>query len=322
MSKTPSLSIVIPVYNGEATVAELVAELSKLAIEGGHEIILVDDGSRDGSAAICEGLARSATTAPVTFIKLSRNFGEHNAVMAGLAEARGDYVITADDDLQNPPGEVARLFDHARANEYDVVYTHYAAKKHGLARNLGSWFANVTANLVMDKPRDVYLSSFRCMNRFLVDSVQRYSGPFPYIDGLIMQSTQSVGRLEVEHLARRAGESNYTLARLIRLWLSILLNFSVIPLRISTYLGIAMSFLGFIMLGAVIYEYFAIGVTSPGWGSLMSAVVLFAGVQLMILGIVGEYLGRLYMTVNSQPQYLVVKKEGGAEPQEQDQDQE
>lgn len=314
MSKTPSLSIVIPVYNGEATVAELVTELSKLAIEGGHEIILVDDGSRDGSAAICEGLALSAGAAPITFIKLSRNFGEHNAVMAGLAEARGDYVITADDDLQNPPGEVARLHDYARASDYDVVYTHYTAKQHSPARNLGSWFANLTANLVMDKPKGVYLSTFRCMNRFLVDAIQRYSGPFPYIDGLIMQSTQSIGRFEVEHLARRAGQSNYTLRRLIRLWLSILLNFSVIPLRISTFLGVAMSVLGFVMLGAVIYEYFAIGVTSPGWGSLMSAVVLFAGVQLMILGVVGEYLGRLYMTVNSQPQYLVVKKQGGTTP--------
>ena len=178
-------------------------------------------------------------------LSLSRNFGEHNAVMAGLARARGAYAITMDDDLQNPPGEVKRLFEYARDGGYDVVYTYYEEKKHAAWRNLGSRFTNWCADRLIDKPKGLYLSSFRCVSAFVREQITTgYSGPYPYVDGLVFQVTQNWSRLQVQHLPRIEGRSNYTLARLFRLWLSMFLNFSVIPLRFATLFGIAFGVLG------------------------------------------------------------------------------
>ena len=240
----PKLSIVVPVYNGAATIGELVEALRALEIEGGLEIVLAVDGSPDDSLEVCKQLA-AEPGAPVTVLSLSRNFGEHNAVMAGLSRARGAFTITMDDDLQNPPAEVRRLFEHARNGNYDAVYTYYAEKKHAPWRNLGSRFTNWCADRLIDKPRGLYLSSFRCISGFVREHITAgYEGPFPYVDGLVFQVTQNVGRLQVEHLPRIEGRSNYTLARLFRLWLSMFLNFSVIPLRFATLFGIAFGALG------------------------------------------------------------------------------
>ena len=172
-------------------------------------------------------------TVPLTYVEHARNFGEHNAVMTGLRHARGAYVITMDDDLQNPPEEVVRLYDHARLGNWDVVYTRYGVKQHAGWRNLGSRFANAVADRLLDKPKGLYLSSFRCMSAFVVQSVTRYQGPYPYVDGLIMQVTQRIDSIEVRHLPRIEGRSNYNLARLVRLWLNLATSFSLAPLRLA-----------------------------------------------------------------------------------------
>jgi glycosyltransferase involved in cell wall biosynthesis len=298
-----ALSIVVPVYNGADSIGELVAALEELDIPGGHEIVLVVDGSPDNSLAVCRELVARARV-PITLIDHARNFGEHNAVMTGLRHARGAHVINMDDDLQNPPEEVARLLAYAQESGADVVYTYYEESKHAAWRNLGSRFTNWVAAFVLDKPKGLYLSSFRCMSAFVAREVTCYEGPFPYIDGLILQVTQRIDRLLVRHLPRAIGRSNYTLRRLLRLWMSMFVNFSVMPLRISTLTGFALSVLGGIGgLAAVIEALFF----SPpaGWASLFVAVLLLSGVQLMILGIVGEYLGRLYLTANHKPQAVV-----------------
>ena len=242
------LSVVVPVYRGAATIGTLVSELSRLAPVGGLEIILVNDGSPDNSDAVCRALLDTAA-APLTYIEHARNFGEHNAVMTGLRHVRGAYVITMDDDLQNPPEEVQRLFDHARGGGWDVVYVRYAIKQHAGWRNLGSRFANKVADILLDKPKGLYLSSFRCMSALVVNQVTRYTGPYPYIDGLIMQVTRRIDSIEVRHLPRAEGRSNYTLTRLIRLWLNLATSFSLIPLRVAIFAGAAMAALG--TLGAV-----------------------------------------------------------------------
>lgn len=298
-----ALSIVVPVYRGAASVGILVDALAALKISGGHEVILVNDGSPDNSAEVCRRLA-ARTDLPVTFVNLSRNFGEHNAVMAGLRHVRGDYVITMDDDLQNPISEVVKLYEHARAGGWDVVYTYYAHKKHAAWRNLGSRFANKVADVLLDKPRGLYLSSFRCMSAFVVSCVTRYEGPFPYIDGLIMQSTQHIDSIPVEHMERASGESNYTIRRLVRLWLNLFINFSAMPLRVSVAAGFVIGLLGMIGCIMVVAEAL-LDTPPPGWASLMAATLLIAGVQMVMLGIIGEYLGRLFLTANRKPQALV-----------------
>jgi undecaprenyl-phosphate 4-deoxy-4-formamido-L-arabinose transferase len=298
-----ALSIVIPVYNGAATIGTLVDALAELQVDGGLEIVLVNDGSRDNSAEVCRKLAERRDV-PVSFVNLSRNFGEHNAVMAGFNHVRGDYVINMDDDLQNPPSEVLKLYRYTRDNGYDAVYTRYAEKKHESWRNLGSRFANWVADQLLDKPRGLYLSSFRCLSAQVVENVIRYQGPYPYVDGLVMQATQNIGSVEVEHFARAEGRSNYTIAKLIGLWLNLFVNFSVVPLRLSIFLGFAMSALG--VVGAVWAILEAIGGETPqGWASLMVAVLLLSGIQLILLGVVGEYLGRVFLTANRKPQFLV-----------------
>jgi len=299
-----ALSIVIPVYNGARSVGDLVNALANLEVPGGHEIVLVNDNSPDDSLNVCRELIRR-TSKPVTLVDLARNYGEHNAVMAGLRQARGSHVITMDDDLQNPPGEVLRLLRHAQQTGADVVYAKPIEKQHAGWRNLGSRFANRVADYVLDKPRGLYLSSFRCISAFAVGQVTAYDGPFPYVDGLLLQVTQRIESLEVEHLAREHGRSNYNLRRLVRLWLSMFVNFSVMPLRLATFAGFALSFLGVIGAAWAAVDAIFFEETPPGWASLTVAVMLLSGVQLLILGLIGEYLGRLYLTVNRKPQAVV-----------------
>ncbi|WP_374632217.1 glycosyltransferase family 2 protein [Ferrovibrio sp.] len=309
-----NLSIVVPVYNGASSVPTLVEALAGLDVPpivdadgaqgGGLEIVLVNDCSPDNSLDVCRALC-AANSVALTVVNLSRNYGEHNAVMAGLSHARGAYIITMDDDLQNPPEEVLRLWHHAAANQYDVVYTYYAEKQHEAWRNLGSRFTNWCADYLLDKPKGLYLSSFRCISAFVAREVTRHNGPFPYVDGLIMQITQKIGRLQVSHLARAEGRSNYTLPRLLRLFLSMFLNFSVIPLRVGTLIGVAMAGLGVLGFLVVLIEAMISSATPAGWASLMSAVLLLAGVQLIMLGLVGEYLGRMFITINDRPQFTV-----------------
>lgn len=300
---TPGLSIVVPVYNGAATVGQLVEALSALSVEGGLEIVLVYDGSPDNSLAVCRALAETATV-PLTVVEHSRNYGEHNAVMTGFRHARGAYIITMDDDLQNPPEEVVRLYDACRLGGHEVVYTFYEAKQHESWRNLGSRFNGWVADKLLDKPKGLYLCSFRCLSGFVAKAVTAYEGPFVYVDGLILQVTQKIGTLQVKHLARAEGQSNYTLRRLVNLWLAMALNFSVLPLRFATLAGAVSGGLGLLGLMAVLVEGL-FGHPPEGWASIAAIVLTLGGLQLLMLGIVGEYLGRLFLTVNKRPQGVV-----------------
>jgi glycosyltransferase involved in cell wall biosynthesis len=298
------LSIVIPVYRSAATIGRLVDALSELRPVGGLEIVLVNDGSPDNSREVCLRLVHSASL-PLTYVEHARNYGEHNAVMTGLRHARGAYVITMDDDLQNPPAEVIRLYDHTRLGGWDVVYTRYAAKQHEGWRNLGSRFANAVADRLLDKPKGLYLSSFRCMSALVVRSVTRYSGPYPFVDGLIMEVTQRIDSIEVRHLPRAEGSSNYNLRRLVRLWLNLATSFSLAPLRLAIYAGVFMALLGVIGAVATIAEALILRDTPSGWASTMTVILLVAGVQSMILGVLGEYVGRTFLSANGKPQGTV-----------------
>lgn len=300
----PALSFVIPLYNSAETIAAVVRDIEALTIEGGHEIVLVNDGSRDATAEVCRQLLTCARV-PITFVNHARNYGEHNAVLSGYRHARGAYVVNLDDDGQNPPAEAKRLYEHARAHQFDAVFGHYDDKRHALWRNLGSWFTNRMTDLVLDKPRGFYLSSFRCVSALVAKNVAAHEGPFPYIDGLILQITQRIDALTVAHADRMAGQSGYNIRRLVRLWISTFVNFSVMPLRMATVLGLAMATAGFGAIGLVFYWWLKEIGPPFGWGSLMAALLLFSGVQLVMLGLIGEYLGRMFLAVNRRPQSVL-----------------
>ena len=217
--------------------------LRRFTIAGGHEIVLVNDGSADATAEVCRELVRTARV-PVSYVEHTRNFGEHNAVLTGWRHARGRHLVNLDDDGQNPPAEAVRLWEHAQATRLDVVFGHYSVKQHSPWRNAGSWLTNRMTDWALDKPPGFYLSSFRCVSAFAAKQVVAYAGPYPYIDGLLLQVTQRIGSISVQHEPRRAGASTYTLRRLLRLWLSAWINFSVLPLRVATLAGAGES-LGF-----------------------------------------------------------------------------
>ena len=311
-SDRPTLSIVVPLYNSASTLPQLLRELAAIPVEGGSEIVLVNDGSRDATEATALELIKGCPV-PTTFISLSRNFGEHNAVLAGLRAATGEFVVTMDDDLQNPPSEVPKLLHAAQSEKRDVIYTSFDEKKHSGWRNFGSWFTNFLANWSIDKPNGLYLSSFRCLSRLVVDEVAKSANPYPYIDALIFQVTQNVGVVRVHHDERPSGESGYTLRALLRLWMSMLINASVMPLRIATLAGIAVSALGFFLFVAVLINHY-LREEPLGWGSLMAALLIFSGTQLLLLGIVGEYIGRIYLRVSDKPQSVVRSRTNNSLP--------
>jgi undecaprenyl-phosphate 4-deoxy-4-formamido-L-arabinose transferase len=299
----PRVSIVIPVYRGEKTVGQLVRTLEAgLAERYDLDIILVNDGSPDNSAAVCRQLA--AEVPGVRFVDLSRNFGEHNAVMAGLNQAAGDYAVIMDDDFQNPPEEVGKLIEEIRRG-YDVVFSYYEKKRHHWLRNLGSRFNNYVASVLLEKPRDVYLSSFKAISRFTVDEIVKYQGPYPYVDGLIFRVTRNYSRVLVRHDARREGRSGYTPAKLVSLWLNMFTSFSVVPLRMATWAGFLFSLMGLLIAAVFAVEKLRHPELPVGWASLICSLFVIGGVQLFALGMIGEYLGRLFLKINGQPQFVI-----------------
>ena len=300
----PALSFVIPLYYSAETIGDVVRDIEALVIEGGHEIVLVHDGSGEATSQVCRELVRHAKV-PITLIEHARNYGEHNAVLTGWRHARGAHLVNLDDDGQNPPAEAVRLWRYAVEKEFDVVFGHYEAKQHSAWRNLGSWFTNRMTDWALDKPHGFYLSSFRCVSAFVAQQVVSYAGPYPYIDGLLLQVTQRIGSIDVRHEARRAGKSTYTLRRLVRLWLSAWINFSVLPLRVATVAGLVIAVVGVMALAGVAWLWWKDLGPQSGWGWIMAALLIFSGAQLVMLGLIGEYVGRMFLTVNQRPQAVV-----------------
>ncbi len=300
----PEVSFVVPLHNTGEALPRLLAVFREEEIGCAWELVLVDDGSVDGTFQRAAELVREYP-APVILVELARNFGEHAAVLEGYRHARGRYVVNLDDDLQNPVSEALKLLRHLRESGAEVVYSRYAEKRHSWPRNVASWVANACATLLLGKPSDLYLSSFRALRRELVQRIISHRGPYPYIDGLILGATNRIESLEVVHAPRTGGRSGYTSRKLVRLALSLLFDFSVMPLRLAGVLGAVLCLLGVVLLAEVVVEVFLVGQRQLGWASLMSALAIFSGAQLLMLGIIGEYVGRAFMTVSGKPQSLV-----------------
>lgn len=299
------LSIVIPVYNSEATLERLCEELIKdLSSSYRLQLVLVNDGSSDGSSAACQRL-RERYPEVIDYISLTRNFGEHNAVMAGLHYAEGDYAVIMDDDFQNPPMEVSKLVGKIKEG-YDVVYSRYDGKMHSAFRNLGSRLHNWMATHALGKPVDLYLSSFKILSKFMVEQIIRYTGPDPYLDAIILRITRSIGVVTVQHQLRADGVSGYSLGKLVSLWGNMFVAFSLYPLRLVALLGVIMSLIGSFYGVYTLLAWITPLIKDPdNFQKLNAANWFFRGLVLLAIGIVGEYVGRNYMHVNSDPQFVV-----------------
>jgi len=293
------------VYNSEATIERLCDELIEgLSSSFRLQLVLVNDGSRDGSCAACQRL-RERHPDTVDYISLTRNFGEHNAVMAGLHYAEGDWCVIMDDDFQNPPLEVHKLVAKAKEG-HDVVYTRYETKMHSVFRNLGSRLHNWMATRALGKPAGLYLSSFKILSKFMVQQVIRYTGPDPYLDAIILRITRNIGVVTVQHEQRKEGKSGYNLSKLVSLWGSMFVAFSLYPLRLVALLGVVMSLVGFFYGFYTLVAWLTPWIKDPDdYQKLNAANWFFRGLVLLAIGIVGEYVGRNYMHVNSDPQFIV-----------------
>jgi polyisoprenyl-phosphate glycosyltransferase len=305
MEKT-LLSIVIPCYRSEHTITgvveELIATVSARQDEFHYEIILVNDGSPDGVENVILGLCKRYPE--IVFVNLSRNFGQHSAVMAGFSKVRGEIVVCLDDDGQTPANECLRLVDKLREG-YDIVFAEYEKTKQSLFRIAGSRFNTACNRFFFGQPKTLKTTSYYACQRFVVDTALQYPNPFPYITGLLLQSVSRTANVQVKHRARSEGKSGYGIRKLISLWTNGVTAFSIKPLRFATYLGWSIAGGGFIFAIATVIRKLLNPDMEAGWASTISVLLALGGVIIALIGVVGEYIGRIYLSINKSPQYVV-----------------
>lgn len=299
------VSFVIPCYRSESTIASVVDEIRRTmpALPAyDYEIILVNDCSPDKTFSVISALA--GEDGHITAVDLAKNFGQHAAIMAGLSHTRGEYIVCLDDDGQTPADEVGKLLERLEAG-YDVVYASYGHhKQHSFFRNFGSWLNGKMTEIMLSKPKDLSLTSYFAAQRFIIEEMLRYEHCFPYVMGLVLRSTKNICNVPVNHRQRREGHSGYNLGKLISLWMNGFTSFSIKPLRLATYAGSLTALCGFLYAVVIVIRYFTIHLAPLGWSSTTALLLILGGIILMVLGLVGEYVGRIFMCVNASPQYV------------------
>lgn len=300
-----TISFVIPCYRSEHTLENVVSEIcgtmGKLE-QYSHEIILVNDCSPDGTWEVIRRLCRENSR--IRGINFARNFGQHAALMAGLRQSVGEYVVCLDDDGQTPADEVEKLLEKLEEG-YDAVYASYAHKQHSLFRNLGSRVNELMTRIMLEKPRELYISSYFAVRRFVVEDMIRYENSYPYVIGLVLRSTKNITNVEVNHRERQEGSSGYTLKKLLGLWFNGFTAFSVKPLRIATCIGSLSAGVGFLYGLYTVVKRLLNPQVPMGFSSTMAAIVFFGGMIMIMLGLIGEYIGRIYISLNNSPQYVI-----------------
>ena len=301
-----NISIVIPCYRSENTLPGVIREIDQVMDQTGetYEIILVNDGSPDNTWETVRTLC-AEDPAHRTGICFARNFGQHAALMAGIRASKGEIVLCMDDDGQTPPGEAPKLLAAIRDGA-DVVYASYGGhKQHSVLRNFGTAMNEKMTEILLGKPKNLFVSSYFAMRRFVADEVIRYENSYPYLIGLILRTTDHIVNVEVTHRKREQGQSGYTFTRLLALWMNGFTAFSVKPLRIATAIGAASAGAGFLYGIYTIIKRVVRPDVPTGFSALMSAVVFFGGMILLLLGLAGEYIGRTYISASSAPQYVI-----------------
>ncbi|MDE7201139.1 MAG: glycosyltransferase family 2 protein [Lachnospiraceae bacterium] len=309
------ISFVIPCYQSARTIESVVAEIQDTMAsipKYVYDIFLVNDCSPDDTYEVIKALC--AKYSNITGISLARNFGQHAALMAGLRRSDGDIVVCLDDDGQTPANEVGKLLEGIE-NGSDVVYASYENKQHSAFRNFGTWMNDIMTRMMLGKPKELHLTSYFAVKRFVVDSMLQYENSYPYIIGLVLRATRNISNVPVKHRSREVGTSGYTMKKLLGLWFNGFTAFSILPLRIATITGVTFAGAGFIYGIYTIVKKFVNPEVPLGFSSLMAAVVFIGGMLMIMLGLIGEYIGRIYISINNSPQY-VVKEEVGSRGEE------
>ena len=299
------LSFVIPCYRSERTLPAVVAELkSTMALrpELDYEIILTEDGSPDGVWQVIRSMAEADPR--IRAIRFTRNFGQHAALMAGLSAVSGDAAFLLDDDGQAPVDELFKLVDELDKG-YDVVYGVYPEIHQNAFRRFGSAANKLMAESLLDSPKDVQSTSFFVCRRLIVDEILRYDKPYPYLEGLIIRATRNIGHVLVHQRDRAEGNSGYTLGKLIRLWLNGFTAFSVKPLRAASFCGMLFALIGFVWTLVIVIIRLTTTDVPDGWTTIVAVLLLVGGLLMLMLGLIGEYIGRIYICMNNSPQYVV-----------------
>lgn len=299
------VSFVIPCYRSAQTIGKVVAEIDR-AMEKlpayTHEIVLVNDSSPDDTFEVIRGL--SAQREDLCGINLARNFGQHAALMAGFRHTRGDVVVCLDDDGQTPADEVGKLLAQIEQGS-DVVYAKYSHKQHSGFRNFGSKVNELMTRVMLGKPKELYLSSYFAAKRFVIEEIIRYTNPYPYVIGLVLRTTKKIVNVEVTHREREVGVSGYTFGKLLGLWFNGFTAFSIKPLRIATAMGCITAVCGFLYGIYTVIKKFVNPAVPIGFSAMMAALVFIGGMIMLMLGLIGEYIGRIYISLNNSPQYVI-----------------
>ena len=299
------VSFVIPCYRSEHTLPHVVAEIEekmKTMEQYEYDIFLVNDCSPDDTFGTIRRLCREHEN--IKGISFSKNFGQHSALMAGLRHSDGDYVVCLDDDGQTPANEVDRLLEKLEEG-YDAVYAKYEHKQHSAFRNMGSRVNELMTRVMLGKPADLYVSSYFAVKKFVVNDMVKYENSYPYVIGLVLRATKNITNVTVNHREREEGSSGYTIKKLLGLWFNGFTAFSVKPLRIATGIGAFSAMVGFFYGIYTIAKRLVNPAVPMGFSSTMAAIVFFGGMVMLMLGLIGEYIGRIYISLNNSPQYVI-----------------
>jgi undecaprenyl-phosphate 4-deoxy-4-formamido-L-arabinose transferase len=298
------ISVVIPVYNSAEMLPMLQARLDAVlrALGNSFEVIYVDDGSQDASWSVLRQLEQQFR-GNVVAVQLMRNYGQHNALMCGFRQARGNYIITMDDDLQHPPEEIPKLLAAIKQSDLDLVYGGYDRKQHRVTKNVASWVVNRFYRFVFQSP--VTVTAFRILRSELLQTILPYSLNFTFVDGLLAWNTRRIGEVTVAHHPRATGRSGYRFGKLMTLALNLFTNFSLVPLQLVSLSGVGAAIAGLVLGFYYFYQHMAASITVPGYASTIVSILVLGGLQLLGLGIMGEYVGRLHLNVNRKPQYSI-----------------
>ncbi len=300
------ISFIIPCYGSEDTIEPVIKEIEEYVVlrkNYDYEIICINDCSPDNVLGVLKSIARGDRKVKV--VDLARNFGKHSAVMAGFSICKGDYIVCLDDDGQCPMDRLWDLLDPVINGEADYSMAEYDRKKQSWFKNFGSAVNSMMSHILVGKPKNMNFSNFKAMKRFVVDEILRYNNPYPYLEGLTLRTTNKIVTVPMEERERIAGRGNFTFKKSIALWMNGFTAFSVKPLRISTVLGIIFAFIGFLFGLFVVIRKFIHPSITVGYSSTMAVMLFIGGIIMLMLGLIGEYLGRVYISLNNSPQYVI-----------------